>query len=118
MDAKGRAIDNIFVERLWRSVKYENIYLYAYEDGLSLYHGLYGNFEFYNPERLHHSLDYATPGSRYLKYDAQASESTCRQLAIFSQRLSAHAHAPKGEPLKKSLNLEKQLKITKIVSYE
>jgi putative transposase len=41
MDGKGRAIDNIFVERLWRSVKYENIYLYAYEDGLLLYHGLY-----------------------------------------------------------------------------
>ena len=71
MDGKGRAIDNIFVESLWRSVKYENIYLYAYEDGLSLYKGLYGYFEFYNHERLYKSLDYATRGSHYLKNDAQ-----------------------------------------------
>ena len=40
MDGRGRAKDNIFIERLWRSVKYENIYLYSYEDGLSLYKGL------------------------------------------------------------------------------
>ena len=40
MDGKGRAIDNIFVERLWRSIKYEHIYLYAYDDGLSMYQGL------------------------------------------------------------------------------
>ena len=101
MDGKGRAIDNIFVERLWRSVKYENIYLYAYEDGLSLYQGLYRYFDFYNHERLHQSLDYATPGSHYLTYHTQASESPCRQLAIFSQRLTAPAHAPEGEPMKK-----------------
>jgi putative transposase len=98
MDGKGRAIDNIFVERLWRSVKYENIYLYAYEDGLSLYQGLYRYFEFYNNERLHESLDYETPGSHYLKYNTQASETPCGQLAIFSQRLTAPAHGPKGEP--------------------
>ena len=101
MDGKGRAIDNIFVERLWRSVKYENIYLYAYEDGLSLYQGLYRYFDFYNHERLHQSLDYETPGSYYLTYKTQATESPCRQLAIFSQRLTAPAHAPEGEPMKK-----------------
>ena len=96
MDGKGRAIDNIFVERLWRSVKYENIYLYAYEDGLSLYQGLYRYFDFYNHERLHQSLDYATPGSHYLTYKTQATESPCRQITIFSQRLTAPAHAPEG----------------------
>ncbi len=101
MDAKDRAIDNIFVERLWQSVKYENIYLYAYEDGLSLYHRLYGNFEFYNHERLHQSLDYATPGSHYLMYGVQLSETPCRQLAIFSQRLTALALSTEGEFLKK-----------------
>ncbi len=101
MDGKGRAIDNIFVEMLWRSGKYENIYLYAYEDGLSLYQGYYRYFECYNHERLHHSLDYATPGSHYKTYKTQASESPCRQLAIFSQRLTAPAHAPEGEPQKK-----------------
>jgi putative transposase len=65
MDGKGRAIDNIFIERLWRSVKYENIYLNVYEDGLSLYHGLKHYFKFYNDERRHQSLDYQTPRSIY-----------------------------------------------------
>jgi putative transposase len=65
MDGKGRATDNIFIERLWRSVKYENIYLKVYEDGLSLYHGLKQYFKFYNDERRHQSLDYQTPRSCY-----------------------------------------------------
>jgi putative transposase len=101
MDGKGRAIDKIFVERLWRSVKYENIYLYAYEDGLSLYQGLYRYFEFYNHERLHQSLDYETPRSHFMKDYVKASEKLCGQLAIFFQRLTAPAHTPEGEPLKK-----------------
>lgn len=61
MDGKGRAIDNIFVERLWRTVKYEHIYLHVYEDGLSLYKGLNDYFDFYNNERIHQSLLYKTP---------------------------------------------------------
>jgi putative transposase len=65
MDGKGRAIDNIFIERLWRSVKYENIYLYVYENGVDLYKGLDRYFEFYNHERIHQSLDYETPGKKY-----------------------------------------------------
>lgn len=65
MDGKGRAIDNIFIERLWRSVKYENIYLNVYEDGVSLYQGLQGYFEFYNTERFHQSLGYKTPADLY-----------------------------------------------------
>ncbi len=65
MDGKGRALDNIFIERLWRSVKYENIYLYVYENGLSLYEGLVKYFDFYNTERLHQSIDYQTPKQRY-----------------------------------------------------
>jgi putative transposase len=65
MDGKGRAIDNIFIERLWRSVKYECVYLHAFEDGVQLYEGLNKYFEFYNYERFHQSLDYDTPASQY-----------------------------------------------------
>ena len=67
MDGKGRAIDNIFIERLWKSVKYEDIYLNAYQDGVKLYGGLKDYFQFYNTERLHQSLEYETPESLYLK---------------------------------------------------
>jgi Transposase and inactivated derivatives len=67
MDGKGRAIDNIFIERLWKSVKYECIYLHAFEDGVQLYEGLDNYFTFYNTERLHQSLDYETPESLYKK---------------------------------------------------
>lgn len=65
MDGKGRALDNIFVERLWRSVKYEHIYLNVYEDGLSLWKGLDGYFRFYNQERPNQSLAYKTPANCY-----------------------------------------------------
>lgn len=61
MDGKGRALDNVFVERLWRSVKYEDIYLHAYADGLKLYEGLEKYFYFYNDHRKHQSLDNKTP---------------------------------------------------------
>jgi len=65
MDGKGRALDNIFIERLWRSVKYENIYLVIYENGTELYNGLNKYFKFYNNERLHQSLGYETPNMKY-----------------------------------------------------
>ncbi len=65
MDGKGRALDNIFIERLWRSVKYENVYLNVYENGLSLWEGLEKYFQFYNHVRIHQSLDYQTPKQRY-----------------------------------------------------
>lgn len=65
MDGKGRAIDNIFIERLWRSVKYEDVYLQCYSDGKTLFEGLKKYFWFYNNERFHQSLDYKTPSSAY-----------------------------------------------------
>lgn len=65
MDGKGRAIDNIFIERLWKSVKYECVYLNAFEDGVQLYNGLNEYFRFYNHERFHQSLDYKMPASLY-----------------------------------------------------
>lgn len=61
MDGKGRCLDNIFVERLWRSVKYEYVYLHTIKDGHELFEGLTQYFSFYNTRRLHQSLDYKTP---------------------------------------------------------
>jgi len=61
MDGRGRALDNIFVERLWRSVKYEDIYLHEYATVHELEKGLERYFEFYNDERLHQSLSYQVP---------------------------------------------------------
>ena len=61
MDGRGRALDNVFVERLWRSVKYEDVYVKAYADGRSLRDGLTAYFRFYNDERYHQSLNYLTP---------------------------------------------------------
>jgi len=65
MDGKGRAFDNIFIERLWRTVKYEHIYLNEYATGLELVVGLARYFDFYNHERFHQSLDYHTPAQVY-----------------------------------------------------
>jgi putative transposase len=61
MDGKGRAIDNIFIERLWRSVKYEHVYLFPASDGLECYQGLKTYFKYYNDERRHQSLEDQTP---------------------------------------------------------
>lgn len=65
MDGKGRAIDNVFIERLWRSVKYEHVYLFAYENGKDLWHGLDEYFKFYNEERPHQSLENRPPKALY-----------------------------------------------------
>lgn len=61
MDGRGRALDNVFVERLWRTVKYEHVYLNDYNRVPDLEAGLHGYFQFYNDERLHQSLGYRTP---------------------------------------------------------
>lgn len=67
MDGKGRAYDNIFVERLWRSVKYECIYLNGYQLIPEAREGLEKYFKFYNEERFHQGLDYKTPWQVYSK---------------------------------------------------
>jgi putative transposase len=64
-DGRGRALDNVFVERLWRSVKYEDIYIKDYERVLDLESGLTAYFWFYDEDRPHQSLDYRTPGEVY-----------------------------------------------------
>lgn len=65
MDGRGRAFDNIFIERLWRTVKYEEVYLHDYQDGIEAYFALDKYFRFYNEERFHSSLDYQTPSEVY-----------------------------------------------------
>ncbi len=64
-DGRGRALDNVFVERLWRSVKYEDINIKDYERVSELESGLEAYFQFYDEERPHQSLDYQTPGEVY-----------------------------------------------------
>ena len=65
MDGKGRCIDNIFVERLWRSLKYAEVYLYAYDSVQMAREGIACYFDFFNDERPHKALGYQTPASFY-----------------------------------------------------
>lgn len=67
MDGRGRATDDIYIERFWRSIKYDDIYLNAYEDGVELWHGIDNYIRIYNTKRLHQSLDYHTPDEVYKK---------------------------------------------------
>jgi len=67
MDGKGRAIDNVFIERLWRSVKYESIYLNPPESGVDLYRQLGTYFNFYNHQKRHQGIENEIPHNRYLK---------------------------------------------------
>jgi len=69
MDGKGRWIDNVFVERLWRSVKYEEIYLHAYDTPREVKAALTRYFSFYNARRPHQSLEYRTPDEIYFETD-------------------------------------------------
>lgn len=74
MDGRGRAFDNIFIERLWRSVKYEDIYLKAYRDGWEAREGIGNYFVFYNEKRLHSSLGYRTPQEVYFAKEIAAKK--------------------------------------------
>jgi putative transposase len=67
MDGRGRALDNIFVERLWRSVKWEEVYTHDYQTMKEAWQGLQRYFVFYNQERPHQALGYLTPAEVYLK---------------------------------------------------
>jgi putative transposase len=65
MDGRGRALDNIFIERFWRSLKYEDVYLKNYATVPALSLGLADYCDFYNYRRPHQALDYQTPAQRY-----------------------------------------------------
>jgi putative transposase len=70
MDGKGRALDNVFVERLWRTVKYEDVYLHDYAAPREARRGIGQFFQFYDYERPHQSLDYLTPAQVYYRKEA------------------------------------------------
>jgi len=69
MDGRGRAIDNVFIERLWRSVKYEEVYLRDYADGWEAEAHLRAYFRFYSHQRIHQALGYRTPADVYAERD-------------------------------------------------
>lgn len=79
MDGKRRAVDNIFTERLWRSVKYEEVYLHEYLSPREARAGLTNYFDFYNFVRPHQSLDYKTPGQIYYGSDLAMLYSSLRK---------------------------------------
>jgi len=66
MDGRGRALDNVFIERLWWTVKYEEVYPKCYDDGHSLHRGLSRYFDYYNHERKHSALDKRTPADVFM----------------------------------------------------
>jgi putative transposase len=79
MDGRGRALDNVFVERLWRSVKYEEVYLRDYADGWEAEESLGRYFRFYCEERIHQSLEYLTPAEMYGRKATTGSASLKRR---------------------------------------
>jgi putative transposase len=76
MDGKGRASDNIFTERLWRSLKYEEVYLHDYQSPREARTGIDRYLDFYNHERLHQSLDYQTPAEVHFGSTQQSNNTT------------------------------------------
>lgn len=81
MDGKGRVFDNIFVERLWRTVKYEEIYLKDYQDVDESRRGIGVYFRFYNQERLHQALGYQTPAEVYFSVEKEISSITANSIS-------------------------------------
>jgi putative transposase len=67
LDGKGRVIDNIFIERFWRTLKYQEVYLHEYRTVSKARQSLWNYFLFYNMERRHHSLSYRKPSEVYFR---------------------------------------------------
>src|SRR5437763_13642719 len=102
MDGKGRYMDNIFVERLWRSLKYEEVYLNAYASVAEAKAGIGAWLGFYNEERQHQSLGYRTP--------RQAYEAECPWICgrAASPTGSAFAHIPTGTTANHRINVDEE----------
>jgi putative transposase len=83
MDGRGRVLDNIFVERLWRTVKYEDIYIKGYATVAELEAGLADYFWFYNHERPHQALGYQTPAEVYFS-TLEAEDASVRVKEVVS----------------------------------
>jgi len=92
MDGRGRALDNVMVERLWRTVKYEEVYLKDYRDVPEARQGLGNYFAFYNQERIHQALDYRTPQS--VHFSAARESGVDRTLTAGGRELRLKARPP------------------------
>ena len=91
MDGKGRYRDNIFVERLWRTVKYEEVYLKAYQDGRDARNSLREYFQFYNNLRPHQTLGYRTPAEVFASRLVEATnEGMVEPLVLDALRRAGH----------------------------
>jgi putative transposase len=88
MDGKGRASDNIFTERLWRSLKYEEVYLHDYQSPREARTGIARYLDFYNHERLHQSLGYQTPAEVYLELTPKTINTHTHQTLIEGRKCS------------------------------
>lgn len=84
MDGRGRCMDNIFTERLWRSLKYEEVYLKSYRDIADAQNNIADYFRFYNERRPHQSLQYQTPAEVY--YQDKTSQKESQKLQVFNHR--------------------------------
>jgi putative transposase len=114
MDGKGRCMDNIFVERLWRSLKYEEVYLHAYATVAEAKAGIGAWLSFYNEERQHQSLGYRTPRQIYQGglwiCGRSASPTGCASPASRASseggEMLAFAHIPTGATARKELDID------------
>jgi putative transposase len=104
MDGRGRVMDNIFIERLWRSLKYEDIYIKEYETVKQLYQGLDQYFDFYNNERPHQSLEYRTPAMVY--FGTNNAQKMANNIA--KEKSYSHIHKKKEKKQKKEKLLQLQ----------
>ncbi len=92
MDGRGRALDNVFIERLWRSLKYELIYPGDFATGLELFPALESYFHFYNHQRPHQALGYRTPADLF-PHKAKRKRSTRREVAMGHLKISTCSSA-------------------------
>ena len=114
MDGKGRSIDNIFVERLWRSLKYEEVYLNAYANLAEAKAGIGSWLGFYNEERQHQSLGYRTPRQIYEEglwicgrsALPTGSASPASRASSEGGEMLAFAHIPTGTAAEKGLDID------------
>ena len=114
MDGKGRCMDNIFVERLWRSLKYEEVYLHAYATVAEAKAGIGAWLEFYNTERQHQSLGYRTPRQIYQEglwiCGRSAVPTGCASPASRASseggEMLTFAHIPTGTTVNKAIDVD------------
>jgi putative transposase len=114
MDGKGRCMDNIFVERLWRSLKYEEVYLHAYATVAEAKAGISSWLDFYNTERQHQSLGYRTPRQVYQEglwiCGRSALPTGCASPASRASseggEMLTFAHIPTGTTVNKAIDID------------